>query len=303
MARDQSGRTVTLLQRFWPVVLLAVVLVGCQSVPNGPAQDFVAAANALAQAESEYFDQLQAASDESHVLLASAIYVQGGPKFSAIAPELTKRDDFSKAKAVRMAVMAQLQNYAQQIAAITAAATGTWVVDDAKGVVTNVTTLLKDQKAAKVTQQQAGVIQIAVQQLATAIVSGATARELQSLAKQAHTPLSAIATMVAQDNANIESDKFAPGLMADQQMGMIAILNAIYTDPRVSSGQRFEAVMAWHAWKPSLVNKGNDISSALAKLVKANDALAAKQPLSAGVLANVSAAVAEQALATPYGGK
>ncbi len=165
------------------------------------------------------------------------------------------------------------------------------------------TTLLKDQRAAKVTQQQAGLIQIAVQQLATAIVSGATARELQSLAEQARAPISAIATMVAQDNANIESDKFAPGLMADQQAGMIAILNAIYTDPRVNRSQRFAAVMAWHAWTPSLVSKGNDISSALAKLVKANDALAAKQPFSAGVLANQAAAVAVQTLSIPSGAK
>jgi hypothetical protein len=289
--------------RFGPFVLLAVVIVGCQSIPSGPAQDFVAAANSLAQAEAEYFDQLQAASDESHVLLASAIYVQGGPKFSTIAPELTKRDDFSKAKALRMAVMAQLQNYAQQIAALTAAAAGTWIATDAKGVADDVTTLLKDQKAAKVTAQQAGLIETATQQLASAIISSVTARDLQSLAEQARTPISDIATMVAQDNANIESDNFAPGLIADQQTAMIAILNTIYTDPRVNSSQRFAAVTAWQNFKPSLVNKGNDISSALAKLVKANDALAAKQPFFAGALANQAAAVAQQALATPSAAK
>jgi hypothetical protein len=291
------------LLRFGPLVLVAVVIVGCQSVPSGPAQDFVAAANSLAQAESDYFDQLQAASDESHILLASAIYVQGGPPFSTIAPELTKRDDFSRAKAVRIAVMAQLQNYAQQIAALTAAATGTWIAADAKGVADNVTSLLKDQKAAKVTSQQAGLIQTAVHQLASAIVSSLTARDLQSLAEQARTPISDIAVMVAQDNANIQSDNFAQGLISDQQTAMIAILNAIYTDPRVNSSQRFAAVRAWHSWKPSLVNKGSDISRALAKLVKANDALAARQPFSAGAPASQAAAVAEQALTTPSGAK
>ena len=284
-------------------VMLAVVVVGCQSVPNGSAQDFVAACNSLAQAESDYFDQLQAASDESHVLLASAIYVQGGAPFSAIAPDLVKRDDFSKAKAVRMAVIAQLQNYAQQIAAITAATTGSWIADDAKRATANLTALLKDQKAAKVTSRQAGLIQAAVEQLGSAIVSSVTARDLQSLAAQARAPISEIATMVAQDNANIESDNFAPGLISDQQTAMIAILNAIYADPRVNSSQRFAAVMAWHSWKPSLVNKGSDISSALAKLVKANDALAAGQPFSAGELASQAAAVAEQALATSSGAK
>ena len=261
------------------------------------------ATNALAQAESEYFDQLQAASDESHVLLAGAIYVQGGPPFSTIAPELTKRDDFSKAKAIRMAVMAQLQNYAQQIAAITAAATGTWIADDSRSATAGMTTLLNNQKEAKVTREQAGLIQIAVQQLASAIVSGATARDLQSLAEQARQPISNIATMITQDNANIESDNFAPGLMSDQQTAMIAILNAVYADPRVNSGQRFAAVMAWHAWRPSLVNKASAISNALAKLVNANEALAAGQPLSAGALANQAAAVAQQALAIPSSAK
>lgn len=161
---------------WWPMMLLLLLVTGCQSVPTSQVQDFVSATNALAQAESNYFDQLQAASDQSHVLIASAIYVAHGQDFPTIATELTKRDDFSKAKALRMAAMAQLQNYAQQLSAITTAATGTWIADDANSTSTEVTKLLTDQKAAKVTQQQAGLIQTGVNKLAAAIISPDYAR-------------------------------------------------------------------------------------------------------------------------------
>jgi hypothetical protein len=82
----------------WPFMLIGLAISGCQTAPTGAANDFVTAANALAQAESAYFDQIQAASDDSHVLIASAVYVRHVGPFSSIAGELTKRDDFSKAK-------------------------------------------------------------------------------------------------------------------------------------------------------------------------------------------------------------
>ncbi len=81
----------------WAGVLL-LGLAACQTVPAGPVQDFVAASDALVQAESAYFDELQAASDSSHGLLAGAIYVGHGAAFADIAPELAKRDDFSQAR-------------------------------------------------------------------------------------------------------------------------------------------------------------------------------------------------------------
>jgi hypothetical protein len=277
---------------------LLVLLAGCQTLPTGPAQDFVTATNTLAQAESDYFDQIQAASDQSHLLFASAIYVQGGAKFADIASELNKRDDFSKAKALRMEVMAQLKNYAQQIAAITSAVSGTWIADDSKTVTTNVITLLKDQKAAKLTAQQVGLVQSAVQDLASAVINGVAAHDLQILAEQSKQPLAQIKTMIDQDTANIESDQFTPGLAADQQSAMTAMLSSVYNDPRVNSGQRLAAITAWHTWKPAQVTAGHAIAGAMNDLVKANDALAAKQTLTAGAIAQQAAALAEQALGT-----
>ncbi len=291
------------VRHHWPLLLLGLAVSGCQSAPTGAAQDFVAAADALAQAELAYFDQIQAASDDSHVLLASAVYVRHVGQFSSIAGELTKRDDFSKAKAARMAAMAQLQNYAQQIAAISAAATDTAIADQAKTTAGNVTTLLTDQKAAKLTAQQAALIQTAVDTLAQAIINAAAAENLQRLAKEASQPIGDIANMVHQDTANIETDNFAPGLVADQQAAMMSILEKIYEDPAANSSQRLAAVAAWRSWKPSLVTEGKDIDDALARLIAANDALAAGQPYSASVFAQQAFDLAQQALNTSSGGK
>lgn len=288
---------------WWPMMLLLLLVTGCQSVPTSQVQDFVSATNALAQAESNYFDQLQAASDQSHVLIASAIYVAHGQDFPTIATELTKRDDFSKAKELRMAAMAQLQNYAQQLSAITTAATGTWIADDANSTSTEVTKLLTDQKAAKVTQQQAGLIQTGVNKLAAAIISSITARNIQSLAKEAQKPISDIATMVSQDNTNIEADNFESGLVEDQQQAMLNVLHILYDDRSLSAVQRFSAIRTWQGWKPSLVTEGKDISDAMAKLVKANDALAAKQPISASVFLQQTIASAEHAIGLSTGTK
>lgn len=288
---------------WWPMMLLLLLVTGCQSVPTSQVQDFVSATNALAQAESNYFDQLQAASDQSHVLIASAIYVAHGQDFPTIATELTKRDDFSKAKALRMAAMAQLQNYTQQLSAITTAATGTWIADDANSTSTEVTKLLTDQKAAKVTQQQAGLIQTGVNKLAAAIISSITARNIQSLAKEAQKPISDIATMVSQDNTNIEADNFESGLVEDQQQAMLNVLHILYDDRSVSAVQRFFAIRTWQGWKPSLVTEGKDISDAMAKLVKANDALAAKQPISANAFLQQTIASAEHAIGLSTGTK
>jgi hypothetical protein len=288
---------------WWPMMLLLLLVTGCQSVPTSQVQDFVSATNALAQAESNYFDQLQAASDQSHVLIASAIYVAHGQDFPTIATELTKRDDFSKAKALRMAAMAQLQNYAQQLSAITTAATGTWIADDANSTSTEVTKLLTDQKAAKVTQQQAGLIQTGVNKLAAAIISSITARNIQSLAKEAQKPISDIATMVSQDNTNIEADNFESGLVEDQQQAMLNVLHILYDDRSVSAVQRFSAIRTWQGWKPSLVTEGKDISDAMAKLVKANDALAAKRPISANAFLQQTIASAEHAIGLSTGTK
>jgi hypothetical protein len=291
----------------WPSAMLltaALGLAGCQSMSSvtGPSQDFVAAANALAQAESDYFDEIQAASDAGYQLQAAEDYVGHNGTFKAFATELAKRDDFSKAKKLRVTAMAQLQNYAQQVAAITSGASATWISDDAKTATTNVSTLLKDAGATADSQlltSHAGLIQTAVADLGQAIIGNQSAKELQTLAQEAKDPIAKIANMVTRDNANIEADNFTGSLKADQTQALHDILHFIYDDPKVNAFERFNAIQMTANWKPSLVTKGQAIQSALSKLQAANDALAKKEATSAAALAQQAYTFAKQALNTP----
>jgi len=287
------------MHRNLPAAALLLALAACQAAPSAaPAQNFVAAANALAQAESDYFDQIQAASDASHVLDAGVSYVAHHGSFATIQNELAARDDFSHDKAVRVAVMAQLRNYAQQLAAITAAAGGSWIADDAKSATAGMPGLLKRVQRSKLPVNQ-GAVQTAVTDLGNAIINNATATELQDLAKQASGPIAGIANMVAQDNIEIESDNFAIGLVNDQNEDMLDMLADAYADPQAGAAARFSVFTTWQGWHPVLVTKGKDIADAMAKLTKANDALAAGQTVSAAALAQQAFASAHAAAATP----
>jgi len=97
--------------------------------------------------------------------------------------------------------MAQLQNYAQQIAAITSGANATWIADDAKNATTNVSTLLADagdKASSQLMTSHAGVIEKAVSALGQAIISNESAKELQTLANAAKDPIAKIADMIKQ---------------------------------------------------------------------------------------------------------
>jgi len=77
----------------WPKAMtasLVFALGGCTSLSPlaGPSQDFVAAANVLAQAESDYFDEIQAASDAAYRMQASEDYVGHIGNFGAVADKL-----------------------------------------------------------------------------------------------------------------------------------------------------------------------------------------------------------------------
>jgi hypothetical protein len=286
------------------ILLMAslLALTGCQSMSGltGPSsQDFVAAANTLAQAESDYFDEIQAASDAAYRLQAAETYVGHGGAFKDFAGELTRHDAFSKAKALRMAAMSQLQNYAQQIAAISSGSDASWVADDAKSATSGIGTLLQDAGAkadSDLLTSHAGVIQSAVGDLGKAIVGSQSAKELQTLAQEAKGPLAQIADMVKQDSVNIEQSRFTTSLNADQTQAIRNILHFIYEDPKVSAFERFEALQITANWKPSLVTKGQAIAAAITKLQAANDAMAQKQDTSFKALAQQAYASARQAM-------
>jgi hypothetical protein len=269
---------------------------------TGPSQDFVTAANALAQAESDYFDEIQAASDAAYRLQAAETYVMHEKKFVDVAKELSKHDDFSKAKKLRVTAMSQLQNYAQKIAAITTGASPTWIASDATTATTNIQTLVKDagyKSEATFLTSNAGVIEKAVTVLGNAIIGAESAKELRSLAREAQGPIEQIAVMVKEDKDIIEGSKYAQGLTKDQSQALCDILKIIYDDPKVNPFERFNALQLTANWKPSLVTKGQAIESALKKLQAANDAMAKKEDTSISGLAKQAYSFAKQALDTP----
>ena len=284
----------------------AVGLAGCESLSSmsslsGPSKDFVAAANALVQAESDYFDEIQAASNAGYRLQAAETYVAHSTTFDNFVKELNKHDDFSKAKSLRLIAMRQLQNYAQQVAAITTGGSATWIADDAKSATTSIDTLIKDagdKAAAQLLTSHAGAIETAVTDLGRAIINHKSAKELQALAQEVKEPIARIADMVKQDNDNIETDKFTDSLKADQTQAIHDILHFIYEDQRVNAFERFNALQITVNWKPSLVTKGNAIQSALEKLQAANDAMAKKENASLISLAQEAYSLAKQATET-----
>lgn len=286
------------------LLCVALSMAGCESLSSlsSPSKDFLAAANAIAQAESDYFDEIQAASDAAYRLQAAETYVGHSRSFQAFAEELNKHDDFSKAKALRVIAMNQLQNYAQQVSAITAGGSATWIADDAKSATTNIGTLVKDagdKSAAQLLTSHAGTIETAVSDIGRAIINHKSAKELQALAQEVKNPIAQIAEMVKQDNDNIEADKFTTSLAADQTQAIHNILHFIYEDQKVNALERLSALQITVNWKPSLVTKGHAIQSALEKLQAANEAMAKKENVSLASLAQQAYSLAKQATETP----
>lgn len=283
-------------------ILVAIFLSSCASMSGvtGPGQEFVTAVNMLAQAESDYFDEIQAASDTAYRMQATEDYVGHNGSWADVARKLSKHDDFSKAKQLRMAAMRQLQNYAQQIAAISSGASASWIADDANTTTTNVSKLVNDagaKAASRLLTSHAGVIETAVTKLGQAIIGSESAKELQSLATEAKDPIAKIADMVAEDNANIEKDNFAESLKEDQAQGLRNILHYIYADPKVNSFQRLSAIQMTASRNPALVTKGQAIEGAVQKLEAANNAMAQRQDASASSLVQQAYAYAKHALA------
>ncbi|MEO6801245.1 MAG: hypothetical protein ABI178_15005 [Rhodanobacter sp.] len=303
----QNCRETAQCGKAWSTAMLfsaAIVLTGCASMPSlsGPSQDFVTAVNTLAQAEADYFDEIQAASDAGYRMQATADYVGHNGTFAQVSQELSKHDDFSRAKKLRVAAMAQLQNYAQQISAITSGSSTSWIAEDAKTTTTDLSTLIKDtgdSAASQLLTSHAGTIETAVTMLGQAIVDNQSAKVVQALAQEAKGPIAKIAEMVTQDNVNIEKDQFTASLHADQTQSLQNVLHYIYDDPKVNAFERFTAIQTTATWKESLVTKGQAIQKALEKLQAANDALARKEDTSSRSLMQQAYAYAEQALSAP----
>ena len=281
--------------------LLAGSLTACQTPPTQAAQDFVSATSALAAAESDYFDQIQAASDNAAALRSGLDYAGRKLSWKDFLDLKDKRQvDFSKVKALRMTQMSQLQNYAKQIAAITAAFSDTSITDAATTTTNDALSLGQDAGLIKVTTSQSTLIQTAVKDLGQAIIANQTAHELQSLAKQASKGIAEIVEVANADKTIFEDSGYASGLSQDQTEAGTSYLSKVYTDNSVNVADRLLVYSQYNGnnWKPVLITKGQAIADAVKKLQAANEAMQVKQLVAASLLAQQAYQLATQALST-----
>jgi predicted small lipoprotein YifL len=284
---------------------VAGALAACQSVGplEEPTRDFVAAANALAVAEADYFDQIQAASDAGHRLRAVSTFAAGpaaaapgvdARTFAGFKTEFLKRDDFSKAKAVRLNAIAQLQNYAQAVSEIQGGGQATWVSEQTGAVIANANGLAQTAGLSGLDQKAAGLAQKIVATLGQAILDHASAKKLQELAVAAREPIGQLEQMVAEDQANLENNSYVASLGTDQRDEMLNALHVVFDDPRVNAAERFGVAL--------VVTKARAIHASMAKLKAANEAMAEGQKLTAKALFRQAEDLADLA-ASAGGGK
>ena len=130
--------------------------------------------------------------------------------------------------------------------------------------------------------------------LATDIVAAQSATEVQKLASDAEKKIETIQTMIANDNDWLGAD--AQALASGQQQNEAAILGALYAEPGTAR-ERLQLTQALPTYLPasiSIANQQQAVSDAMAKLVGANQALAAKKPQTALELINEAMAIANQ---------
>ncbi len=269
------------------VIGVSVLLSGCHTTSSiqSPAQNFVTASTALLQAESDYMDEIQQASDASYQLDAAERYVSHADEWKQIASTLKHHDNFSKAKALRVKVLEELVNYAQVLDTLSKDGDTSWLKQNTKDTTDTIAGILKDSNAAHVTDEQKGVIESVITTFGNSIIDNAAADKIQHLAEHAKQPIAGIRKMVEEDDSAIEKNLFSPGLEKDQESSRKNILHSIYEDKDVNTAQRLDAFLSVQNIRIATVTKRQNIIDALKKLEAANNALAAKNNIAASALA------------------
>jgi len=233
------------------------------------AQSLVDAADALAQAESDQYDQLQAASDAAHLLMAASLYIEGGEHYAEIGQELERRFDFTEAKTVRMMVIAQIQYYARQLAALNSGIVTRITADDPNANPAHLWTMLGNPGSTHLTHQQADVIKNSVADLTSIVSSPARGTDIHSLAANAKDPLQVLVEVILEDR----SINYLSVLQDDKRAALQNILHLIYNDHTVNSSERLATIMMWRSLTPSASTKADIVRDDALTLLKTNDAI------------------------------
>ncbi len=280
--------------------LLILGLAGCASLGNDVQQSntLVTAVTALTQAESDLYDQIIAVSAARQRMAFERAFVTKDRSVDDTATlyTATPPGGYEKAKAIRLELLSQLGNYAQQINAIATSASTAWPASEASTTAADtgklVTTLFGGTVPPYV-NTATGVIN----DIATAIMTAKSASEIQTLAAAVEPAIENIQTIITNDN-DIINIGIVQGLIPAQVIDEREIVKSLYAEPgdplaRLHLAQSLSTTLPAPT---TLLNKQQLVNDAIKKIVGANQALAAKKNQSALDLINEAVVTANQAI-------
>jgi hypothetical protein len=278
---------------------LVLGLGGCASLGNDVQQSntLVTAVTALTQAESDLYDQIIAVSAARQRIAFERAFVTKDREASATAALYlaTPPEGYEKAKAIRLQLLEQLGNYAQQINAIATSASTGWPASQATATVTDtgklVTTLFGGSVPGYVTKTTD-----VINALGTSIVASKSASEIQTLAASAEPIIENVQTIITGDSDLINIG-IVNGLIPAQQIDEREIVVRLYAEPggplaRLKLAQSLSTTLPPLT---TLLNRQQLVNDAIKKIVGANQALAMKQNKSALQLIDEAVGIAKTA--------
>jgi len=229
-------------------------------------------------AESNLYDQLVTLSNQRKRIAFDRAFVLQDTRndvskmYSAAAPE-----GYDKAKTVRLQMLAQLNNYAQQVDAVASAGSTGWPATQATAVVTQTGTLVTNLFGGTVP----GYVTVAtgvINDLGQVIVSAKVSTDLAQMAATAEPGIEKIQTAINDDNLIISAG--VPSLITAEQNDEGEIIAQLYKQ-NASITARLQLAQGIPNYFPpaaTLQTQQQAVLQAMSNIVKANQALADKKP-------------------------
>ena len=286
-------------------VLFLMGFSGCASLGNSPQQSatLATAVNTLMQAETDLYDgiiAISAGTTQKEFLAAFVVTTLSDAEGTAALYIKTPPGDYDKAKSIRIQLLNQLANYAQQINALASSGATAWPASQAGATANDTANLITSLYGGSVPSQIQPSVDL-VNQIATIMVASKSAAEIQTLAKAAEPAISQIQTVIKNDDdiINIGINK---GLIPNQQANEQLIVKALYNQAG-SASDRLNLALSLPSTLPvitTLANKQQLINSAMKAIVAANASLAEGNNETALDLTNQAIVLAKSAIAISH---
>lgn len=281
------------------LIISVLTLSGCASLGNDAQEssNLVTAVAALSQAESNLYDQIIAVSAEREKLAFERAFVtkdQSAEQTVALygrSPPV----DYSRAKTIRLQLISQLSNYAQQVNAVSNAGETGWPASQATTTTNDtanlVTTLYGSSPPAEV-KKATSVINL----LAQDIVAAQAASDITRLATAAQPAIVVVQQIILDDN-NLINVGIVQGLIPAETIDQGEIVRTLYNEAG-SAQERLKLAQSLAGELPqitTLLNTQQAVSTAMTNIVGANQALATGKNQTAMELITQATAIAKAA--------